>query len=148
MSSSVCAGIAQLYQDERTADFTFLVPLAKDSEEVEVVLAHKLILSLASDVFKAMFYGDLPKEDVVIVPDTTSGTFRTFLKFVYTGKLEVDYEDAFDLLYLAKKYQTMDLLAAIASYLEQNTNGANILFALSHGILLQNELLNKYVFLL
>ncbi|KAH7691345.1 Btbd6 protein [Aphelenchoides avenae] len=146
MSSSVCAGIASLCLDEHTADVTFSVPLAKDSQEMETLLAHKLILSLASDVFKAMFYGNQPNlanNDAVFVPDTTPGTFRTFLKFIYTGKLEVNYEDAFDLLYLADKYRVMDLLGAITSYLEHNTNGANVLLALSYRAWLDENLLNR-----
>ncbi|KAH7696955.1 BTB/POZ domain-containing protein [Aphelenchoides avenae] len=112
---------------------------------METLLAHKLILSLASDVFKAMFYGNQPNlanNDAVFVPDTTPGTFRTFLKFIYTGKLEVNYEDAFDLLYLADKYRVMDLLGAITSYLEHNTNGANVLLALSYRAWLDEKLLN------
>lgn len=48
--------------------------------------AHKFILSLVSDVFEAMFYGEsvqrglLTKEDSIEIPDIDRNAFKLFLR--------------------------------------------------------------------
>lgn len=42
--------------------------------------AHKLILAMRNDVFEAMFYGSIPEDGDVIIPDLHPDGFRAFLK--------------------------------------------------------------------
>lgn len=44
--------------------------------------AHKLVLAVASDVFKTMFYGSVPQENPVVIKDSTPSAFEAFLRFV------------------------------------------------------------------
>ncbi|KAL3113567.1 hypothetical protein niasHT_017123 [Heterodera trifolii] len=94
------------------ADVHFLV---EDGDEKELVLAHKLILKNASDVFEAMFRFDLQnaKADsasdncpaVVEVPDVEAEAFKVMLSFIYAGDLSgLNGHNAMAVLYAAKKY--------------------------------------------
>lgn len=52
--------------------------------------AHKMILAVQNEVFKAMFYGDFVKEDRVVITDLHPQGIRGLLRYFYTGRLEVD----------------------------------------------------------
>lgn len=57
-------------------DIRFLV-------EGKVISGHKLLLSMASPVFRQMFYGDLKeKNEVVTIDDLTAVGFSNALRFV------------------------------------------------------------------
>lgn len=51
--------------------------------------AHKMILALQSDVFKAMLYGGFAKEDRIVIKDLHPEGFRGLLGYFYSGCLEV-----------------------------------------------------------
>ncbi|KAL1475999.1 hypothetical protein MTO96_036853 [Rhipicephalus appendiculatus] len=52
--------------------------------------AHKMILAVQNDVFKAMFYGDFAKEDSIVITDLHPDGVRGLLRYFYSGRLEVD----------------------------------------------------------
>ncbi|KAL3086510.1 hypothetical protein niasHT_033813 [Heterodera trifolii] len=100
------------------ADVHFLVG---DGDEKELVLAHKLILKNASDVFEAMFRFDSQnaKADcassncpaVVEIPDVEASAFKVMLSFVYAGDLSgLNGDNAMAVLYAAKKYNIPGLV--------------------------------------
>ncbi|KAH8037769.1 hypothetical protein HPB51_017269 [Rhipicephalus microplus] len=51
--------------------------------------AHKMILAVQNDVFKAMFYGDFAKEDRIVITDLHPDGVRGLLRYFYSGNLEV-----------------------------------------------------------
>ncbi|XP_075724242.1 BTB/POZ domain-containing protein 6-A [Rhipicephalus microplus] len=51
--------------------------------------AHKVIVALQNDVFKAMFYGDFAKEDRIVITDLHPEGVRGLLRYFYSGCLEV-----------------------------------------------------------
>ncbi|KAL1483521.1 hypothetical protein MTO96_033124 [Rhipicephalus appendiculatus] len=51
--------------------------------------AHKMILAVQNEVFRAMFYGDFAKEDRVVITDLHPEGIRGLLRYFYTGRLEV-----------------------------------------------------------
>ncbi|KAL1475990.1 hypothetical protein MTO96_036871, partial [Rhipicephalus appendiculatus] len=51
--------------------------------------AHKMILAVQNEVFRAMFYGDFAKEDRVVITDLHPEGVRGLLRHFYTGRLEV-----------------------------------------------------------
>ncbi|KAL3102690.1 hypothetical protein niasHT_027778 [Heterodera trifolii] len=94
------------------ADVHFLV---EDGDKKELVLAHKLILKNASDVFEAMFRFDSQNAkaenassncpDEVVVPDIEAAAFKVMLSFIYAGDLSgLNGDNAMAVLYSAKKY--------------------------------------------
>ncbi|XP_070378971.1 BTB/POZ domain-containing protein 6-like isoform X2 [Dermacentor albipictus] len=55
----------------------------------ETFKAHKMILALQSDVFKAMFYGAFAKEDRIVITDLHPEGVRGLLRYFYSRRLDV-----------------------------------------------------------
>ncbi|XP_037522527.1 BTB/POZ domain-containing protein 6-like [Rhipicephalus sanguineus] len=51
--------------------------------------AHKMILAVQNEVFRAMFYGDFAKEDRVVITDLHPEGVRGLLRYFYSGRLDV-----------------------------------------------------------
>ena len=81
------------------------------------VLAHKFVLSLASDVFKREFYGSMKEsgEGIKIV-DASQEVFSVMVEFIYDKKLDwasFSLSLLASLYYLAEKYNIKDLMEKI-----------------------------------
>ncbi|XP_055355204.1 BTB/POZ domain-containing protein 6-like [Paramacrobiotus metropolitanus] len=85
--------------------------------EVRIFSAHKLLLSVHSDVFERMLYGDLRENTAqpIDIPEILPSTFASMLSFVYTGTVEAveglpepcslsGVDSVFEVLYCADKY--------------------------------------------
>ncbi|XP_077490435.1 BTB/POZ domain-containing protein 6-B-like [Amblyomma americanum] len=91
-------------QTESAQEFSFARFLkAGDLTDVEIAVesdrfpdqrksfkAHRLVLALQNDVFRAMFYGDFAKEDRVVITDLHPEGVLGLLRYFYSGQLEVD----------------------------------------------------------
>ena len=80
--------------------------VSKDGEEIG---CHRLILSIRSSVFAAMFKSNTETSDVIQIPDFEGSTIRQMISFIYTDTLEKDYSVDFDLLLIAHKYDIRQL---------------------------------------
>lgn len=90
-----------------------------EKEYIELY-GHKLILSMSSPVFCAMFNDNVWKKtsDKVIITDITAEIFNELLIFIYTNKaFRLDKFNAFELMYAAHKYQIVNLETLIISFL-------------------------------
>ena len=92
------------------ADIKFLFKKEVDgSTVIEEIRAHKLILALASDVFKKGFYGGFEDNGSIEITDAemTKESFEAMISFIYNKKTNMSNYD-FDMLcsiyYLADKY--------------------------------------------
>uniref|UniRef100_A0A914WNW1 BTB domain-containing protein n=1 Tax=Plectus sambesii TaxID=2011161 RepID=A0A914WNW1_9BILA len=76
--------IGSLYLDEGYSDVRLLV-------EDTAFPAHRVILAARSEYFRAMLYGGMREtmEDEVELLETTVGSFRALLKYIYTGKISL-----------------------------------------------------------
>ncbi|KAL3093048.1 hypothetical protein niasHS_004437 [Heterodera schachtii] len=119
MSKTAIDGLKLMLSTGEYADVQFLVG---DGDAKELLSAHKLILNLASDVFKAMFRFDAKKEQgknastnypaVVEVPDVEAAAFKVMLRFIYTDDLSgLNGDNAMAVLCAAKKYNIPGLVA-------------------------------------
>ena len=77
------------------------------------VNAHKLVLSLGSEVFKREFYGSIndPVEGILIV-DASQKVFEAMVKFIYNKKMSwctFSFNFLAELYYLGDKYDIQDL---------------------------------------
>lgn len=76
----------QMFDEQKDCDIKFTCPDVNDSSGKSTIGAHKLILSIASEVFYAMFYGSLVKSDetqtknVINIPDIKILTFKKLLR--------------------------------------------------------------------
>jgi len=105
----VSAQFGSCFKDQEFAD----VEIECDGE---IFNCHQLILSIRSDVFRAMFQADMAEKRTkkVTIKDFDSDVVREMLHFIYTGVTNEDVlkEKSGELLYLAEKYQ-LDVLKNI-----------------------------------
>ncbi|XP_075559871.1 BTB/POZ domain-containing protein 6-like [Dermacentor variabilis] len=71
------------------ADVEFYVECEYFPGQRETFKAHKMILALQSDAFKAIFYGDFAKEDRIIITDLHPEGVRGLLRYFYSCRLDV-----------------------------------------------------------
>jgi len=95
----------------------------EDRETIQgIIKAHKIVLGLASPVFKREFFG-LAKEsnDTIPVKITTLKAFQRLIDFIYGKKIEwknISVLEIFDVVNLAEKYQIPELLEELTFQLK------------------------------
>lgn len=95
--------------------------------------AHRLILALQNEVFKAMFYGDFLKEEKVVITDLHPDGFHGLLRYFYTGRFEANsISDAYYTRTAAAKYLVTDLVTRCTTYIEGNLKPEDVCSYLDH----------------
>lgn len=162
-SSTIRSRIANLYTNGgKYADCTFRI----DNEQIR---CHKLILSTASPVFEAMFYGYFQCESIISIVDIAANTFKLMIEFIYTDHINDSHlydasndtitttemvnnscasiETCIELFYCAEKYLLYNLRDKCLWMIHNKLNDKNILrvldFALGSGIVPLQELCLK-----
>ncbi|XP_037810332.1 BTB/POZ domain-containing protein 6-A-like [Lucilia sericata] len=117
--------ISCLLQSEELTDCRFLVGDASPNQKI--ISAHKLVLAVASPVFKTMFYGDLAeKNDPILIPDIQPDIFQTMLKFIYSDYIDISSSYmAVQLCYAGKKYLLSDMVKHCCDYMFSRLNWKN-----------------------
>lgn len=88
---------------------------------------HKLFLAMRSEVFNAMFYGDLAEQGTVEVVDVHPDGFGMMLKYLYSGKAYLkDIEGALHCRAAARKYLVTQLVQGCTDYIKKKLNASNI----------------------
>jgi len=113
-----------------TSDVNFVFDDQFFGEPVKLP-AHKVILSVASDVFKTQFYGNVkePSNEIPIV-DASYEAFKVMIEYIYHKKQdwELDLAIMSEIFYLGEKYQLEDLkLAVVEAVLKCQVNRSNFL---------------------
>ncbi|CAK1549979.1 unnamed protein product [Leptosia nina] len=94
--------------------------------------AHKLILATSSPVFEAMFYGPLSTNNNIIITDIDPSIFQLLLNFIYTDKVDIkSIEEAYDLLYVSKKYLLDTLTDICLEYVQSAMSVDNVIYILN-----------------
>jgi len=117
-SSEVVTKIAGLYAERLLSDVLLVV----GKQELP---AHRLILCASSDVFQIMLMSNNWTESTekkIILKETPAcqAVFEVFLKYLYTGKITVDYANVIPILQLADKYNVKDLLRVGLDFMSRN----------------------------
>ncbi|GLV41591.1 uncharacterized protein CBL_06820 [Carabus blaptoides fortunei] len=121
-----------LLESGKFSDCCFLV----DDEKIQ---SHKIILALSSPVFEAMLFGPLAAAEIVI-DDCDASDFRQMLAFIYTDDMQIySVINAWQLIYIAKKYMIDDLLDYCVQYIRKELEVANILMNLEFADLFNVE---------
>ncbi len=86
--------------------FTDVSLVAEDTQEGEVLEAHRILLACCSPYFEAMFCGDFKDSNskTVTIGGLSHSALKATLDFFYTGVLVINQENVGDLL------KTADLL--------------------------------------
>ncbi|KAH7710548.1 BTB/POZ domain-containing protein 6-A [Aphelenchoides avenae] len=118
------------------ADVHFLVGTDDVTERLP---AHKFILSTSSEVFHGQLNGNYEAQETIDVEDTTPDIFKLVLGYIYTDKVELTPDNAFPMLYLAKKYLLKNLVAQVTMYIATAYSGENAAKVLPHLHLVEGE---------
>ena len=97
-----------------------------------VIPAHKLVLSIGSPVFEAMFYGKLAEtSDSIELPDCEYDSLLELFRYMYSDEVNLSGSNVMGVLYLAKKYMVPSLADKCMEYLERNVDPTNLFSILS-----------------
>ncbi|XP_039295086.1 BTB/POZ domain-containing protein 3-like [Nilaparvata lugens] len=97
------------------------------SEKI-VVEGHKFLFSVASEVFQAMFYGELKEDNAVKIKDLLPEGFIGMKHFIYTG--EVNFESATHAMVIyvaARKYMIPELIQECIKYIQEEIKPYEVL---------------------
>ena len=99
---SLAEGFSRLFDEESTSDVTLVVGSKR-------YFAHKTVLSASSEYFYHMFYGAQWRESVldeIVLHESPAciAVFDTFIRYFYTGVVNLSPQTAPDLFTLADKY--------------------------------------------
>ncbi|WAR09772.1 LOW QUALITY PROTEIN: BTBD6-like protein [Mya arenaria] len=116
------SGCLKYLGDEKLlTDVKFIFP----NDNNESCTGHKLILSMRSAVFEAMFYGPLATEDGEITISDIEKKKHMVLRYVYSDELEVDGDTVLRCLYAAKKYCLDGMVRFCSDFLESSVTIVN-----------------------
>ncbi|XP_002732994.1 BTB/POZ domain-containing protein 9-like [Saccoglossus kowalevskii] len=118
--------IGNLFLSEEYSDITFIV-------EDKRFYAHRVILAARCEYFRALLFGGMresrPDCTEIELKDTTPVAFCALLKYIYTGRMNLqDLKDdaLLDVLGLAHRYGFTDLEMSISDYLRATLNIHNV----------------------
>ncbi|XP_014235421.2 uncharacterized protein LOC106658114 [Trichogramma pretiosum] len=117
--------------DRMKFDFSFLCEKLSDVKlivEEQEIPAHKIVLSAASPVFKAMFTHDMleNQSNTVEIADIPHTNLTEMLRYIYTGEIEIkEAGSIIELLEVADKYQVDCLKTKCAKILGTDLSTEN-----------------------
>ncbi|XP_077523095.1 BTB/POZ domain-containing protein 6-A-like [Amblyomma americanum] len=89
--------------------------------------AHKRLLALRSEVFGAMFFGDLAEGDIVNITDVHPQGFEVMLRYLYSGCAHIsNVLDALHARPAARKYLVASLRNGCTEYICKNLVPSNL----------------------
>ncbi|XP_068748905.1 BTB/POZ domain-containing protein 6-like [Montipora capricornis] len=98
-----------------------------ETESKQAIPAHKLVLSIGSPVFEAMFYGDLAEtRDCIELPDCEYESLLELFRYLYSDEVNLSGSNVMEVLYLAKKYIVPSLAAKCTKYLQDRLDPSNV----------------------
>ncbi|CAJ0929686.1 unnamed protein product [Ranitomeya imitator] len=118
---------ALMFNNELMADVHFIVWAGWGLQE-----------SPSSQVFYAMFYGDLAEvKSEIHIPDVEPAAFLILLKYLYSDEIDLEADTVLATLYAAKKYIVPALAKACVNFLETSLEAKNACVLLSQSRLFE-----------
>ena len=107
---------------------------SKDSKH----LAHRIMLAAASNYFRTLFLSDFveAQSGVIKLEDIGGDLMADLLEYIYSGGLEIDETNAFELFCVADRFEVMGLKKACGEFLLKNIDTSNCLsiMRLAHSV--------------
>lgn len=125
LGSVLATRMESLVNNEYLSDVTFAV--GKDGE---IVVAHKLLLTLASEVMHAQFSGNFAEskaENPIPLSDMEPPVFLEVLRYMYCDEVNLSIDNVVDVHYGAEKYLLNGLGRVCLQFLEDNIDETNVL---------------------
>ncbi|KAJ5069266.1 hypothetical protein M0811_11751 [Anaeramoeba ignava] len=112
---------------------------------------HKSILSSRSDYFKSLFKSKMKEyqENKMILQDVSSSVLSSILNYFYSGKIEINLENAIEILVFSSKYLIDELVGFASSFIKNNLQFETIIdiLKLSESMNLNQLLDSSYKFI-
>lgn len=118
------ARLRKLYIDGIPADVHFSFKNATTADTR--IPAHKTLLAMESDAFKAMFYGELKETGDIKIVDVSADAFKEFLQFFYFDQIKLTMENINEVIYLVKKYFVADSLGICEKFSIESLTDDNV----------------------
>ena len=116
-----------MFNNDLFSDIKFVVKSADGLSESQVIPAHKLVLSISSPVFEAMFHGELAEaRDSIELPDCEYESLLELLRYMYSDEVILNGNNVMGVLYLAKKYIVPLLAEKCTGYLQDHLHPSNV----------------------
>ena len=117
-----------MFNNDLFSDVKFVVLKAvSESESKQVIPAHKLMLSISSPVFEAMFYGELAETgDSIELPDCEYDSLLELFRYMYCDEVNLSGSNVLAVLYLSKKYFLPSLADKCTEYLQGHLDPSNV----------------------
>ena len=117
-----------MFNNGRFRDVRFVVPAAEgESDSKKVIPAHKLVLSMSSPVFEAMFYGELAEtKDSIELPDCEYESLLELFRYMYSDEVGLNGNNVMGVFCLAKKYMVPSLVDRCEQFLGENLDASNV----------------------
>ena len=135
-----------MFNNDLLSDVSLVVRSWSDNSDVKkskmAIPAHKIVLSICSPVFFAMFNGELSeKSDSIDLPDCEYEGVLKMLRHMYSGQVELNESNVMQVLYAAKKYILPSLAEECIEFLIRNLDVANVFCLLPCGELYDEKCL-------
>ena len=135
-----------MLNNEILSDVKFVVKASRnfgqsDSKRSKVVIpAHKIMLSICSPVFYAMFCGNMAEtKEHIDLPDCGFEGMLEVLRYIYTDEVHLNGDNVMEVLYLAEKYLIPTLASECTDYLGRNLDFSNLSCVLHHAQRYKNK---------
>lgn len=110
-----------LLQSHALSDLVFLFKNPTDEEiEKEKIHVHKFELAKGSSVFEQMFYRNNESISEMEINDFCKKSFYEMIKFLYLDEIEVNTENALDILNLSKAYDIAALEENYSNFITEH----------------------------
>ncbi|KAJ5068952.1 pep-cterm sorting domain-containing protein [Anaeramoeba ignava] len=110
--------------EESYFDFEIICEQNKTKETKEISFkTHKSILSSRSHYFKSLFNSKMKEyqENKLILKDVSSSILFSILNYFYSGKIEINLENAVEILFFSSKYLIDELIENCLKFIKNNT---------------------------
>lgn len=109
-----------LFNQESFADIKFIF-LRRDSNAIETIYGHSTVLLVRCPKLYALCYDKLVGSCTVLMEKSTHKNFLEFIKFIYTDKCTVNFDNFKELLLLARAHNLLGLVEFCWEVLENFT---------------------------
>ncbi|KYN22215.1 RCC1 and BTB domain-containing protein 1, partial [Trachymyrmex cornetzi] len=136
---SVLECLGNSFDDEDTSDLTIQV-------EGQSIFVHKAILKIRCSYFRNMFQHDWAENNrsVIKLDQFSYVVYKTFLKYLYTGMINLPMEKTVELLNLADSYCESNLKKHCVRIIKQGISVSNVAYLYSVAVQYNEEELEEF----
>lgn len=131
--------LKKLLYSKHQADLVFKV-----GRTGELIHAHKLILTIASEAFFALYNDGLAVSDnPVVIERIKPATFKQVLRYIYCGEAVLTIDNAIGIYYASENYMLTDLSEICQRFINRSVNGNNVLTIFNNNRQYEIDFVNK-----